>query len=196
MKAAVYIRVSTRDGKQDTENQLSQLRDACKRWGYEIVQVYEDNESGGKGRQERKAFDQMFKDAQKGGFSIVVFWALDRFSRQGITMTLDYLRILESYGVGFRSLQEPYLNTDNELTRHILLATISYFAELERKRISERTKAGLERVRRQGKKLGRPSKHRKHVEKVKQLRGDGMSLRKIAEEVGVSVNTVRKCLEV
>lgn len=195
MKAAIYIRVSTKDGKQDTENQLSQLRDACSRWGYEIVQIYEDNESGGKGRQERKEFDQMFKDAQSKRFNIVVFWALDRFSRQGINMTLDYLRLLESYGVGFRSLQEPYLNTDNELTRHILLATISYFAELERKRISERTKAGLDRVRKQGKKLGRPSKSHKYTEKINELREKGVSLRKIADEVGVSVNTVRKCLK-
>ena len=192
MKTALYIRVSTKDGQQDTSNQRVQLEEACKRWGYDIVHVYEDNESGGKGGRERKQFAQMFADAAKKKFDIVVFWALDRFSRQGIRMTLEYLQLLESHGVGFRSLQEPYLNTDNELVRHILLGVMSYFAELERKRISERTKAGLARS---TKRKGRPALTG-IAEQVAALRAENMSWRNVAKELGVSVNTARKYAEV
>lgn len=192
MRAALYTRVSTRDKGQETENQILQLKEACKRWGYNIVQVYEDRESGGKGRKGRSNFDQMFRDAEKNKFDIVCFWALDRFSRQGIQATLDYLRILEANGVGFRSLQEPMLNTDNELVKHILLAVISYFAKMEKDRRSERVKAGMARS---SKKAGRPAKS-SIAEKATLLRASNMSWRNIAKELGVSVNTARKYAEV
>lgn len=145
MKAAIYLRVSTKDKGQDTENQRLTLTEACKRWGYEIVRTYSDNESGGKGRKARAEFDQMFRDAERKQFDIVVFWSLDRFTREGINETFEYLRILDAQGVGFRSLQEPYLNTDNELVKHILITCMSYFAAYERKRMSDRIKAGMAR---------------------------------------------------
>lgn len=188
MRAALYARVSTKDKGQDTENQILQLREACERWGYEIVDIYEDQESGGKGRKGRGEFDRMFRDAEKGRFDIVVFWALDRFSRQGIQMTLDYLRILESQGVGFRSLKEPMLNTDDQLVRHILLTVISYFAKMESERRSDRVKAGMARS---DKKAGRPSKANMG-DKIRILRAEGMSWRDVAKELNMSVTTARK----
>ena len=66
MRAALYARVSTKDKGQDTDNQILQLKEACERWGYQIVDVYEDQESGGKGRKGRREFDRMFRDAAKG----------------------------------------------------------------------------------------------------------------------------------
>ena len=88
--------------------------------------VYKDNESGRKGRTEREAFDQMFTGASKGQFDLVLFWSLDRFSREGILQTIPYLRQLESYDVHFNSYTE--LSTENELVRSLLLSTLAYFA--------------------------------------------------------------------
>ena len=71
--------------------------------------------------------------------------------------TVGYLQLLASHGVAFRSFTEEHLSTENEFVRNILLATLSSLAKLEREKISQRTKAGLERARAKGKVLGRPS---------------------------------------
>jgi len=82
IKAALYLRVSTTDKGQDTDNQLLQLKEYCQKKGYDIYQVYVDHESGRKGRSVRKQFNQMFKDAAQHHFDLVAFWSLDRFSRR------------------------------------------------------------------------------------------------------------------
>ena len=92
--------------------------------------VYKDNESGRKGRAEREAFDQMFTDASKGQFDLVLFWSPDRFSREGIGQTVHYLRQLEAHHVHFNSYTEEHLSTENELVRSILLSPLAYFRTL------------------------------------------------------------------
>ena len=104
----------------------------------------------------------MFEAAENREFDVLVFWSLDRFSREGIRKTISYLQQLEALGVGFRSYTEPYLNTADEFVSHILLAVMSYFAEYEAKKISRRTKAGIERAREEGKQIGRPQKFDQH----------------------------------
>jgi hypothetical protein len=97
MKIALYLRVST--DKQETENQAIQLREFAAKHGWEIIGEYCDYESGAKA--DRVAFKQMFADASKRKFDMVLFWALDRFSREGVLPTLQHLNQLESYGVGY-----------------------------------------------------------------------------------------------
>lgn len=194
MKTAIYARVSTTDKGQDTENQIHALRAWCEREGYDVVEIYEDHESGTKGRRERQAFDRMFKDAKAGRFKLVVFWSLDRFSRQGIAATVDYLRILELHGVAFRSYTEQFLDTTNELVRHILIGVMGYLAQMEAKKISERTKAGLERAVRNGKRLGRPNKIARIRADAVRMAAANMPKTQIATALGVSVKTVREAL--
>ena len=86
----------------------------------------------------------------------MLFWALDRFSREGMAQTIAHLQCLVSYGVAFHSYTEPHLATDNELVRNILLALLSSLAKLEAQKISERTKAGMARAKANGIKIGRP----------------------------------------
>ena len=145
-REAVYARVSREEG-QEAENQLLVLRGAVERDGHELVGVYVDRESGRKGKRERSEFAQMFKDAERRRFDVLRFWALDRFSREGIRKTLGYLQQLDHLGVRFRSHTEPYLDTSNELLAHIVLGVTAYYAQLEAVRISDRTKAGLARAR-------------------------------------------------
>jgi len=108
------------------------------REGYVVANEFVDHESGRKGRRERSGFNEMFEAAERGDFDLLVFWSLDRFSREGIRTTIHYLQLLETVGVHFRYYTEPYLNTENELVSHILLAVMSYFAEYEAKKISRR----------------------------------------------------------
>ena len=105
----------------------------------------------------RKQFAALFDDAAKRKFDCVLFWALDRFSREGMAQTIAHLQRLVSYGVAFHSYTEPHLATDNELVRNILLALLSSLAKLEAQKISERTKAGMARAKANGIKIGRPS---------------------------------------
>jgi DNA invertase Pin-like site-specific DNA recombinase len=98
MRAALYTRVSTRDKGQDTANQLTQLREFCAAQGWPIVAEHEDHESGGKA--ERAQFRAMMTDAAQRRFDVLLFWALDRFTREGVSETHQYLNRLDDAGVG------------------------------------------------------------------------------------------------
>ena len=154
MKIAIYARVSKNDESQDPQNQINPLRDYAKALGGEIVLEYIDLASGGKS--DRENFLRMLDDADKRKFDLLLIWALDRFSREGISNTLGYLERLKKNGIAIKSLQESWLDTRDEGIGQLLIAVFSWVAQQERKRIVERTKAGLERAKREGKTLGRP----------------------------------------
>lgn len=104
IRVAIYLRVSKDDGSQETDNQLLQLRDFCEGWeDHVLVAEYVDRESGTRGRRERKDFDRMFAAAARRRFDVLLFWALDRFSREGIRKTIAYLERLDACGVAFKS---------------------------------------------------------------------------------------------
>jgi len=140
--AAVYVRVST--GKQDAENQLLALRPYCEKAGYVIGHEYMDIVSGSEDN--RPAFNQMFRDAHLRKFDILVFWALDRFSRSGMTFTVQKLQELNNLGIGWDSFQEPYIKTIGPFG-DVVMVLMATLARVERERLSERTKAGLARKR-------------------------------------------------
>ena len=154
MKIGIYARVSKSDESQDPKNQLNPLRNYAKSLGGKTVQEYVDMASGGNG--DRENFVRMLEDADKRKFDLLLIWSLDRLSREGISNTLGYLARLKRSGVAVKSLQESWLDTRDEGLGQLLLAIFSWVAQQERRRIVERTKAGLERAKRQGKRLGRP----------------------------------------
>lgn len=195
-RVAIYVRVSKKDGSQDVANQLHHLQSYAGLRGWHIVGIYQDEESGRKGRGERSQFDQMFKDAARRAFEVVLFWSLDRFSREGVAQTLHYLRQLEEVGVRFHSLQEEFLNTDSELVRPIILAIFAHLAAYEASRISARTKAGLERAVRAGKQLGRPNRQVAYRETVEQLWANHWSVPAIVRQLrcAISESTVRRII--
>lgn len=164
MKVVLYIRVST--DKQEVENQALQLRDYCVKMGYTIVKEYVDVISGKE--TSRPAFDRMFNDSKTRSFDMVIFWDLSRFSRSGTLFTLQKLRELDNLGVGWHSYQDAYLSSLGDF-KDVVLSILSTLAKIEREKISERTKAGLERARLRGSKLGRP----KGARDKKPRRSDG-----------------------
>jgi DNA invertase Pin-like site-specific DNA recombinase len=191
-KVALYARVSTKDGRQDTENQLIALRDYCQKQGWEIAKEYVDHETGGHSR--RPHFQQMFADARARKFDLVLFWSLDRLSREGVSATLNHLERLTAAGVNWRSFTEEYLDSCG-LFKDAVLAILAVIAKQERIRRSERASAAIARLRRQGKTdhLGRkPKVIGAKLETVRQLHSEGLSLRAIAAKVHVSAMTVQR----
>jgi DNA invertase Pin-like site-specific DNA recombinase len=191
-RVAIYARVSTSDKGQDPENQLVQLRAWCQRMGYAVAREYVEHESGGKRGDQRPRFTQLFADAARREFDMVLVWALDRFSRNGMMSTVTDLQRLGSYGVAFHSFTEPHLSTENELVRDVLLAVLASLAKLERTKISERTKAGLERARAKGKRLGRPPLSATKREKLRAALASGQSWRAASTATGIPYSTIQK----
>jgi Resolvase, N terminal domain len=93
MRVAIYARVSTNDKGQDPENQLRELRAWCANSGHTVAGEYVEAESGGKGADKRKQFAALLEDAAKRKFDLVLFWALDRFSREGMAQTIAPCKI-------------------------------------------------------------------------------------------------------
>jgi len=188
MRIALYLRVST--DKQETENQAVQLREFAAKQGWQTVREYCDVESGSKA--DRPAFRQMFDEASRREFDLLLFWALDRLSREGVYQTLQHLNRLESYGVGFRSFTEPYFDSCG-VFKDAVIAIMATLAKQERVKRSERTKAGLARVRAAGRLLGRPAKlNGQHTAEVARLRAQGLSLRAVGRQLGISERSVRR----
>jgi DNA invertase Pin-like site-specific DNA recombinase len=189
MRVAIYARVSTDDHRQDPDNQLAQLRAWCAAADHVIVAEFVDYVSGGKGADKRPQFAAMLDDAHRRQFEM---WALDRLSREGIVPTILHLQRLAAAGVVFHSYTEPLLSTDNEVVRDIVLAVMASLAKMERQKISERTKAGLERARAKGKRLGRAPFSRANCEKLRIALNTGMSWHAASVAVHIPYSTVRK----
>jgi DNA invertase Pin-like site-specific DNA recombinase len=183
MKVAIYSRVSTLDGRQDAENQLHQLREFCQRQGAEIVAEFVDHASG-KTAAKRPQFQAMMEAAGRREFDLLLFWSLDRLSREGVLETLQHLQRLNGFGVNWQSLTESYLSSLGPF-KDAVLAILASIAKQERIRISERTIAGLQRAKRQGKKLGRPRVVCDRA-KIRAAHERGMSLAAVAAEFGIS----------
>jgi DNA invertase Pin-like site-specific DNA recombinase len=192
MRVAIYARVSTDDKGQDPENQLHELRTWTINSGHAMSGEYVDYESGRKGTDRRKQFAALFDDASKRRFDCVLFWALDRFSREGMAQTILHLQRLSSYGVAFHSYTEAHLATDNELVRNVLLALLSSLAKVEAEKISERTKTGMARARAKGIKIGRPKLGLELRQKIAQRAAKGETPYAIAKALGIDRHTAAK----
>ena len=190
---ALYARVSTKDKDQDPQNQLLQLQAFCESKKWKVAQIYQDHESAGGGKV-REAYTRLFQDAAKPGrkWDLLIFWSLDRFSREGVYETLHKLTELDRMGVRFLSLQEQYLDTLGPF-RDAVVAILAAVAKLERTRISERVKAGMSRCKLAGKKFGRKPVAMNEA-KLAEMRDKGYSLSAMAHLMGVSRTTVLRRL--
>jgi DNA invertase Pin-like site-specific DNA recombinase len=137
-------------------------------------------------------FKRLFRDAGERRFDMVLFWSLDRFTREGVLETLQHLQRLTTNGVDWWSFREEYLRSIGPF-RDAVLSILATIAKQERVRMSERVKAGLDRARSQGKAIGRP---RVVVDrnKVLEMRRQGLSHWRIAQGLGLSRTSVQRIL--
>lgn len=169
MKTALYLRVST--GQQETDNQRLALEGWAKTHDLEIVRVYEEAESAWRDGHQR-VLSEVLKDAGKGKFECLLVWSLDRLSRGGPLPVLSLVNRFSALGVKVESLQEPWTATTPGPMTDLLLSIVAWIARFESDLRSQRTLAGLERARKQGKRLGRPPgskdkrKRRKRIARI------------------------------
>lgn len=185
MKIGIYSRVSKESS--DNTNQLLILRDYCQKMNYEIYDEYIDIVSGGASN--RPEFNRMMIDASKHKFSMLIFYALDRLTREGTRKTIQYLQMLDDYGVSYKSYTEQYIDSSG-IFKDVIIALLSTLAKQERVRISERVHAGLHKARLQGRIGGRPSMDEEKIEKIKKLKEDGLSIVAISEKLKISRGSI------
>ncbi len=187
-KAVLYVRVSTHG--QHPENQLLALRKYAQARELEIVETYVDVGQS-RGKASRPELDRLMMDARRRKFNVVLVARLDRLARslKQLVMTLDELREL---GISFTSLQEGFDTSTS--TGILLFQVVGAIAEFERSLIRERIALGLERARAEGKTIGRPLGAEVDEQELHRLRSEGLSLRAIARQVGISHPTVASIL--
>ena len=182
--AAIYVRVSTPD--QELKNQTRDLTAYSQKNNWEIYNTYSDVVTGQETREDKRpGFDNLFKDAHKRLFDLVLFWDLSRFSRAGTLYTLQKLQELKNLNIDWVSYQEAYFSSLGQFS-DVVISIMSTLAKLEREKISERTKAGLRRAVAEGKRIGRPRIPDEIRNKVKQLLESGTGIRETARTFNVS----------
>jgi len=189
-RTAIYARVSTRERGQVTQNQLHQIRAFAARQGWLIVSEFVDYESGS--TDDREQFQAMFQAASRRQFDVLLFWSLDRFSREGVFETLTHLNRLTGYGVHYRSFTEQWFDSCG-IFREAVISIMATLAKQERVRISERTRAGLERARREGNTLVRP-KVEVNAGEIRGLRAKGLSWSAVSAQTGVARATCQRAV--
>jgi DNA invertase Pin-like site-specific DNA recombinase len=191
IRAAIYARVST--ATQTTENQLLELKQAAARMGWIVVQeLTDDGISGAKGRDQRPAFDQLFRMVQRKEIDVVMAWSIDRLGRS-IQHLVSFMTEIQAVGVDLYIHQQA-INTATPAGR-MVFGIFSALGEYERELIRERINAGLARAKAQGKKLGRPSNVNPSViASVRLLRANGHSIHTIAKKLHIGVGTTQKIL--
>jgi len=184
MRVALYARVSTNNGQQSPEMQLSELREYCQRRGWEIVSEFVDAGISG-AKDSRPELNRLLTDAHRRHFDAVVVWKFDRFARS-VSHLLRALEAFQALGIHFVSLSES-VDTSTPAGK-MVFTVLGAVAELERSLIVERVRAGLRHARAKGKRLGRPKKS-VDATLITSMRASGASWRKIARKIGVSVGT-------
>ena len=190
-KVAIYSRVSTLD--QTIDNQLLELRDHCSKMGWEIVKEYADEGlSGTLPRDKRPALNSLIKDAYRKKFDSVVCWDISRIGRSMKELVLFLSDMMDRY-IGICSVRQGF---DTSTTMgEMMFQFVGILSSWEREMIRERTLAGLERAKSEGKTLGRKKViNDKITSQIIELRNAKKSIRAIASEVGVSRGTVSNVL--
>ena len=190
----LYCRVSTSDKNQTTENQLRELKSYCERMDYEIVKIYEDEVSGAKSREKRPAYNALCKDAFRKNFELIIGWDVSRFGRS-MKEFVSFLADMDDRGIGVIAVKNG-LDTSSS-TGRLMMKMIGCLEEWNREMLVERTKSGLARTVANGTKLGRKSVLTPSIKrKILDAKGNGSSIRNIANDVGINRGAVQRFLQV
>jgi len=185
-RVCIYARVST--SQQTTENQIQALKEVAERAGYQIVKIYSDDGiSGSKSREDRPALNQLMKDAVNRQFEIVMCWSIDRLGRS-VTNLIEIMNELNDLKIDMFFSQQS-IDTQTSSGR-MIFGIFSSLASFEREMIRDRVKAGLDRARKNGVKLGRPTVVNDGIRSaVLVLREKGLGIREICRKLGIGCGT-------
>jgi DNA invertase Pin-like site-specific DNA recombinase len=187
-RVAIYVRVSTTD--QTTENQRRELMEVAERAGWDVVGVFADEGvSGAKGRDKRPQFDAVLKLVTQRKVDMVAAWSVDRLGRS-VQHLVETLGDLRAAGADLY-LHKQALDTTTPAGR-AMFQMLGVFAEFEREIIRERVVSGMATARAAGKPMGRPRAEEATVSRIRELRAQGLGIRKVAREVGCGVSLVQR----
>ncbi len=189
IRVGIYCRISTND--QSCDRQERELKDYADRCNYDVVGVYKETGSGAKNdRAERK---KVIALARARSIDIILVSELTRWGRSTIDL-IDTLHQLQSWGVSL--IAQNGFQFDLSTPHGKMIASImATLAEFERDLLRERVRSGIANARARGKVFGRPvgGKIADSCDRINELRGEGMSVRSIAREVGLSKSAIGKC---
>ena len=189
MNVATYIRVSS--DEQTTANQIPDLERLCAARDWTITRRYEETVSGS--AKVRPQLARMLMDAHRGEFKVLVAWSADRISRDGATGLLKLLERLDAAGVQFISAREPYIDSAGPF-RDVVVSLLGTFAKMEKARLIERTRAGLQRAKAEGIRLGRPPVSEVRLAEARQHVAQGRPVAVAARLARVGEGTLRRHL--
>ena len=187
MNTVLYCRVSTAD--QTTDNQRLELEQVADRAGWTITQTFTDVISGA--RAKRPGLDALMLAVARKEVDMVMVWDVSRLGRS-LSHLVSLLEQFHAKGVNLYFHQQG-IDTTTPAGK-AMFGIMGVFAEWERGMIQERVKAGLNRAKAQGKRLGRPPVPPIQIERIKRLREDGLTYRGIAQKVDLDVATVYRKL--
>ena len=187
-RVAIYLRVST--DCQTVSNQLLALNEVGDRLGWQIVTVLRDDGiSGAKGRDRRPGFDALLKGVARRDFDLIATWSVDRLGRslQDLVGLLGELRArnVDLY------LHQQGVDTSTPAGR-AMFQLLGVFAEFERSMIVDRVRAGINRARSQGKRLGRPPTPPATISAIRISLANGIGIHRTARTIGVGTGTVQR----
>ena len=189
--ACIFSRVSTKD--QTTSNQLLKLQEIAKQRDLDVVKEISETVSGGKGREDRKGFDDLIKGAIRKDYDIILVWSVDRLGRS-LQDLVGFLNEINAVGCDLY-IHQSGIDTSTPSGK-MMFQMCGVFAEFERGMIRERVVAGLDRAKKKGVKLGRPTNlNQGMVTSIKFMKEKGIGIKKIARDLKVGVGTVYRVLE-
>lgn len=182
--AAIYVRTST--AQQNTEIQIHETQEHCLKRGWKVIGIFEDKLTGR--NINRPQFKKALELARLRKIDVLVVYKLDRAFRS-LSDCVTTVSELHELGVEFLSLRDPGVDFTTASGR-LLFHLIASFAAFEVDLIKARTKAGIENAKRKGVRLGRPPVQ--NAVQVMELLNQGLSLRKVSEQTGISKSAVHK----
>ena len=190
MKIAIYARVSTSD--QTCEQQLTALREYASRLGGKATEFVET--ASGRNN-DRPELAKLMDLARRRKVDTIIVTKMDRFGRS-VQKLVNDVTLLSSYNCRFIAFDQNIDTDKRSATGQLLMHIMAAFAEFERELISDRTKAGLARVRASGVRLGRAPRAVDVAGARRMLAEDGMSYRKVAKAMGIGVSILHRALNV
>ncbi len=188
MKTAIYSRVST--DKQTHESQLCEIRDYCRRRGWNDTQEFSDVMSGG-AKFTRRGLDDLMARVRRGQVDVIICFKLDRLGRS-LAHLAQLAAELIAHNVALICTSQGIDTSHDNPAGRLQLGVLMAVAEFERSLIQERVKAGLKAARENGVKLGRPVTLTAHQADVQALLTEGRGVRAIARALSLPVSSTFK----
>jgi DNA invertase Pin-like site-specific DNA recombinase len=186
---AVYVRVSTKEQRNDS--QLQELKRYCQQRGWKRVEVFADKISGEKST--RPELDRMVNEVRSGRVERVVTFKLDRLGRS-ITHLCLLVDEMTRLGIPLICSSQGIDTSGNNPCGKFQLDVLKAVCEFERNLIRDRVNAGLEAARAKGVTLGRPKTLHKRADDVLALKNQGLGIRAISRQLGMAVSSVHSVL--